>query len=97
MNFRHHVFSVNDNGGVSRRTQGNVQYGALFGYVYFLSVEHGIDSSLQARLFRELKKKVHRFIGDSILRVVEVKTNRVDGQPLTAFRIIRKKLPQMEL
>jgi hypothetical protein len=60
-------------------------------------VEHGIDSCSQTRFFRQLKKESERFIGDAVLGVIQVKTNGLDRQTLTALRIIRKKLLQMEL
>jgi hypothetical protein len=44
-----------------------------------------------------LKKESERFIGDAVLGVIQVKTNGLDRQTLTALRIIRKKLLQMEL
>jgi hypothetical protein len=97
MDFRHHVLSINDNGSALRRTQGNMQDRSLLGNVDFLPSEHGIDSCPQARLFRQLKKEAQRFIRDAVLGVIQVKTNGLDRQTLTALRIIRKELPEMEL
>jgi hypothetical protein len=97
MDFRHYILSINDNGFISRRTQGNVQDCALLGDVDFLPVEHGIDSCPQARLFRQLKEQLERLIVDSVLGVIQVKTNGLDRQTLTALRVVRKKLPQMQL
>ena len=97
MHLGHYVFTIDHDGCVSRRTQGNVQDCALLGDVDFLPVEHGIDSCSQTRFFRQLKKESERFIGDAVLGVIQVKTNGLDRQTLTALRIIRKKLPQMEL
>ena len=97
MHLGHHVFTIDHDRFVSRRPQGNVQDCALFGDVDFLPVEHGIDACPQARLFRQLQKETHRFIGDAVLGVIQVKTNGLDRQTLTALRIIRKKLLQMEL
>ena len=70
---------------------------ALLRNVDFLPAEHGIDSCSQARLLRQLKKEMHRFVGDAVLGVIQVKTNGLDRQTLTALRIIRKKLLQMQL
>jgi hypothetical protein len=60
-------------------------------------VEHRVDSCSHARLFRQLKKKSERFIGDAVLRVIEVKANGPERQTLTTLRIVCKKLPQMQL
>ena len=97
MDFRHHVLSVNDNGFVSRRAQSDVQDCALLGDVDFLAAEHGIDACSQARLFRQFQKESQGFIGDAVLGVIQVKTNSLDHQTFPALRIIRKKLPQMQL
>jgi hypothetical protein len=74
-----------------------VQYCAFLSDVDFLPAEHGIDSCSQTRFFPQLKKESERFIGDAVLGVIQVKTNGLDRQTLTALRIIRKKLLQMEL
>jgi hypothetical protein len=74
-----------------------VQDCALLGDVDSLPLEHGIDSRPQARLFRQLKKETHRFIGDAVLGVIQVKTTGLDRQTLTALRIVCKKLLQMQL
>jgi hypothetical protein len=70
---------------------------ALLGDVDFFPVEHGIDSCPQAGLLRQVKKEPKRFIGYAIFGVVEVKTNGIESQTLTAFWVVRKKLPQMQL
>src|SRR5580700_10012169 len=97
MDFRHHVLSLEDNGFVSRCTQCNVQDCVLLSDVDLVPAKHGIDACPQARLFSELKKEMHRFIGDTVLGVIQVKADGLDCQTLTALRIIRKKLPQMQL
>jgi hypothetical protein len=97
MHLGNHVFTIDRDGFVSRRTEGNVQDGAVFGDVDFLPVEHRVDSCPQAGLFRELKKETHRFIGDAVLGIIQVKANGLDRQTFTALRIIRKKLPQLQL
>jgi hypothetical protein len=45
----------------------------------------------------EIDEELHRFVGDSILRVIEVQSGSLQCQALTAVRVVGKQLPEMQL
>ena len=49
-----------------------MQNGPVFGNVDFLTSEHGVDPRSQIRFLRQLHQQVQRFVGDAVLRVIEV-------------------------
>ena len=66
VDFRHHIFAVNDNRRVATVTQRDVQHGAVFGAVDFLAGEHGFDGTGQIGLFRQILKFRQRLFGDAV-------------------------------
>ena len=81
----------------SRRAQGDVQDGAVLGDVDLLAPKHGVDASAQAGFLGQLQEELEGFVGDAVLRVVEVEAHGLGRHTLAAFGIIRKKLAQMQL
>ena len=80
-----------------RRAQGHVQDGPVLRDVDLLAAEHGVDPRSQAGFLGQLQEKLERFVGDAILRVVEVEPDRLDRHALAALGIIREELAQMQL
>ena len=97
MNLRDDVFTVNHDRRTLRRAQCHVQYGALLGDVDLIAAKHRGDSVLKPALFGQLKQKFQSFIGDAILRIIEVNPGHFGCHALAAVGIIREKLPQMKL
>ena len=56
------------------RPQRHVQDGSVLGDVDLLAAKHGVDSVSQPAFFRELQEQLQGFVGDAVLRVVEVET-----------------------
>ena len=54
------------------RAQGHVQDGAIFRDVDLLAAEHGVDPLAQAGFLGQLQQKLEGFVGDAVLRVIEV-------------------------
>ena len=50
MDFRHHVFSIYDNGRSFRGAQRHMQHRSLLGDIDLLPAKHRVDSRLQAGL-----------------------------------------------
>ena len=73
-----------------------MQDGPLLGDVDLFAPEHGVDAGPQAGLLRQLQKEPERFVGDAVLRVVEVDAGGLNGHPLPALGIVREKLPKMQ-
>ena len=72
----HDVFAVNQDRLPLRRAQRYVQDGPLLGHVDLLAREHRIDPRAQPGLFGELQQQIQRFVGDAVLRVVEIDSRR---------------------
>src|SRR3989454_1745994 len=89
------VFSIDGNRGPSRCAQRHVQDRPLFREVDLLPPIHRVDSLLKAGFFGQLNK-LQRFVGDAILRVIEVDPGSLRRHPLATLGIIREKLAEME-
>jgi hypothetical protein len=74
-----------------------VEYRALFRDIDLFAAEHGIDSLAQTGLFGELHEKFESFIGNSILRIIEIETQGLKCEALATLGIFGKKLMQMQL
>ena len=92
----HHVLAVDDDGGAARRAQGHVQDRAIFRDVDLLTPEHGVDARAQAGFLGQLQEELEGFVGDAVLRVIEVEAHGLDRQALAACGIIRKELAEMQ-
>jgi hypothetical protein len=44
-----------------------------------------------------LKQKLERFVGDQILRVIEINSQTLDRQPFPALGIVGKEIAEMRL
>ena len=93
----HHVLAVHDDGCPSRRAQRHVQDGTVLRDVDLLAPKHGVDPRAQAGFLRQLQEKLECFVGDAILRVIEVEAHRLGCHALAALGIIREELPQVHL
>ena len=97
VDLRHHVLAIDDDGCSSRRAQGHVQDGAVFRDVDLLAPEHGVDPLAQAGFLGQLQEELEGFVGDAILRVVQVEAQRLGRHALAALGIVREELAQMQL
>src|ERR1700752_1304700 len=70
---------------------------AVLGDIDLLSTEHGVNSRLQSRLFRQLYQELNGLVRDSIFGVIEVDSRRLCCHSLTASRIMGKKIAEMEV
>jgi hypothetical protein len=73
-----------------------VQDRSVFRDIDLFASKHGIDTRPQAAFFRQLKEEFESFVGDAILRVIEVEADCLRGQALAALGIVRKELSQMQ-
>ena len=71
VHFRHHVLAVNLDGTVGAVAQGGVQYGASFGHVDLVAVEHGVDGAAQIGLASQVHQQLEGLFGDQVLGVVD--------------------------
>ena len=81
----------------SRGAQGHVQDGPVFRDVDLLAPKHGVDPRSQAGFFRQLPEQRQGFVGDAVLRVIEVDARRLGRHALAAGGIIREELPQVQV
>jgi hypothetical protein len=97
MDLRHYVLAIDDDGCSSRCAQRHVQHRPVFRDVDFFASKHGIDAFAQSGLVGELQKQLQRFIGDTVLRVIQIEPRSFVSHALAACEIIRKKLSEMQL
>ena len=74
-----------------------MQDGAVFRHVDFLAPEHGVDAFAQPEFLGKLQQKLEGFVGNAVLRVIQVEAHGLCRHALAAFRVIRKELSQMQL
>src|SRR5579863_4883027 len=91
------VSSVKHNGCATWRAERDVQHRAFFGDVDYVAAEHGGDARLEAAFSSELLQQRQRFVGHSVLGIVEIKAGRIDGEPFAAAGIVGKELPQVDV
>jgi hypothetical protein len=72
-----------------------VQNGPLLGSIDLLASEHRIDPRAEPGLFGQLQQQSQRFIGNPVLRIVEVESGCFDRQAIAAFEVLSKELAQM--
>ena len=96
MDLGHDIFPIHDDGCALRRAQGHVQDGAVFREVDFLAAEHGRDPSAQIGFLGQLNQKFKRFVGNAVLRVIQVEADRLGCQTIAAFRVIGEQFSQMQ-
>jgi hypothetical protein len=75
MDLGDHILPVDDDGCPLRRPQRHVQDGAILRDIDLLPPEHGVDSISQAGFLGQLQKKREGFVGDTILRIVEIQAD----------------------
>ena len=91
------VLAVGLDGFAFRRAQGDVQHRPLLRDVDLVAAKHGIDPRAQARLLGQLQQQLQRFVGDAILRVIEVNPYCLSRQSLPALGVVGEQLAQVKL
>ena len=91
----HYILAVDDYRCTSRRAQSDMQNGSILRDINLIASKHRIDPRSQAGFLCQLKQELEGFIGDAILRVIEVETHCLRGQALAALRVIGKELSKV--
>ena len=68
-----------------------MQDGPVLRDVDLLASEHGVDAAAQIRFLGQLDEKPKRFVGDKVLRIVEVEPDRLGGHSLAALRVLGRR------
>ncbi len=97
MHLRHDVLAVHRDRRPLRRTQRDMQNGAVFGDVDLLAAEHGVDARAKPRLVRQIDKQLQSLAGDAVFRVVEEDAGRLGGQPRAARGVCREQVSQVNI
>ena len=93
VHFRHHVLAVALDGAVGAVAQGHVQYGAAFGHVDLVAIEHGIDRAAKIGLFGQINQQLEGFFGDQVLRVINQDVAAEGkGKLVKALRVLREQI-----
>jgi hypothetical protein len=72
-----------------------VQDRSLLRDVDLLPSKHGVDPAPQTRFLGQLKEELEGFVGDAILRIVEVQAHSLQRHPLAALGIIGEEIAEM--
>ncbi len=78
-----------------RRTQRNVQHGAVLGEVDLLTAVHRIDALAEPGLLGELDEQAHRLVRDAVLGVVEIDADGVEGEALATVAVVGEQFAQV--
>src|SRR5208282_1542074 len=78
-------------------SQCNVQHRAAFRDVDLLATKHCVTTVSNASLVGQLYQQPNGFIGNSVLRIVEVKAGSLSSQSLAAPGIAGKQLSQVDI
>jgi hypothetical protein len=73
-----------------------VQDGTVFRDVGLVTPEHGVDACAQARCLGQLQEEPEGFINDTVFRVIQEETHRLNRHTLTACGIIREELAEVQ-
>ena len=84
VDLRDDVRAVDDQRGVARHPQRDVEHRAVLGDVDPVAAEHRVDVLAQAGLLGELEQQPQRLVVDPVLREVEVQADRVGAEALGA-------------
>ena len=91
------IYAVHLDLRASWSSQCNVQHCAAFRDVDLLATKHCVATVSDTSLLGELYQQPNGFIGNSVLRVVEVKAGGLSSQSVAATGVIGKQLPQVDV
>ena len=97
MHVGHDIVAVEDDRRVPRRAKRHVEHRTSFSGVDLLSAEHRLDTVAQPALVGQRQKETDRFVGDAVLRIVEVQTGAFGHQALAARGVASEQRPQMKV
>jgi hypothetical protein len=95
MDSRHDVLAVDENLLAFRRSQRDVQHGALFADIDCFAAEHGLDVSSQPALPGQFDEQSDRLRSNPVLRVVEVKPDGLRYEAASALRIVGEEFTKV--
>ena len=74
-----------------------MQHRAVLGHVDLLAAEHRVAAAGQVRLVGQLPQQSAAFLGNAILGIVQMQSDRVDRESFGAARIVGEQLPQVRV
>ena len=93
VDFRHHIFSVHENGFTFRRAQSDVQHGAVFRDVDLCAAEHRVHFPAQAGFPGQLQEQLERLVGDEFLEKSRTSSG-FGSESLAAFGVFSEQFSQ---
>src|SRR5215475_15296870 len=69
----------------------------VFCDVDFFTPEHGVDARPQAGFLRQLQEQLECFVGDAVLRVIQVEAHGLCCHALAALLVVRKEFSEMQI
>src|SRR5215475_2935993 len=69
----------------------------VFCDVDFFTPEHGVDARPQAGFLRQLQEQLECFVGDAVLRVIQVEAHSLRRHALASLLVVRKEFSEMQI
>jgi hypothetical protein len=82
------VDPVDDERCLLGHSQGHVQYGTVLRDVDVIASEHSVAVIAETRLDRELDQETKGFVGDALLRIVEVDALALGPQSFASLGVL---------
>ena len=74
-----------------------MQNRAVLGDVDALAAEHGVHALAQPTFVRQPQEQTQRLAREAVFRVVEVQTDRLEGETIAALGVVGEQLSQMDV
>ena len=98
INFRHHIFAINNNRSIATVAQSNVQNSAIFSAVDLFTGEHGLDRPCQIGLFRQILQFAQRLFGDAVFgKIHQHQIVERCGKLRKTVAVLREKLADSDV
>ena len=97
VHFRHHVFAVHLDRRIGTIAQSHMQYGAVFGFVDFLTGKHRFFTLLHTGLFGQLYQPFKRFISDAVFGIIQFQTAHFQPIAFGTIRILFEQFAHVHL
>src|SRR5262249_4651520 len=97
MNVGDDVVAVGGDGFGGWSTQGDVEYGPVFGHVDVFTGPHGVNPGPEPGPLRDRYQEGDGLVGQAVLGVVEEQVGGVEGEPVAAGRVVGEEVPDVDV
>ena len=73
-----------------------MEHRSLFRDVDLVAPKHRVDALTEVRFLGQTEQQLQGFVGDPILRIIELDSFRLGRQSFATLGVFRKKMPEMD-